>query len=419
MSAPVVIEVIEHCWTRIEPYLDIISLISVSKSCNKLRQLVIDGGSGKLKASILEVPPYLKDDCPYGPISEHGPRLLNLVHFPSLKRLNISFPELTTRRSSTRISDENNYPLAFPLFASLVENAYNLEYLSIDVGNVIVYEDGGRPQLTYNILKSNLIHCKKLKRLVISNGGGPFTEFGKYSPTFFAAMVPVIQAGILSLESVNLECGGEPISSDYPDALYDFFMAVFSLQNLKGLAVMSIPTISGDNEGLEVMKSLLNASRSIEETLGGIPSKSLRGVRLMIIAGKSKEPLSLQLNHLLSLLSKESLTWLMMFLPHSCWNGNISALRRYILDRSSSLNVLLVDLEGYKDSSGNLLSFMQKVIKESSDTTTIKLLRMGYLAEQDDSFQALGQFVEKKETNGETTWEFGYKPDKGDTKASA
>jgi len=106
-------------------------------------------------------------------------------------------------------------------------------------------------------------------------------------------------------------------------------------------------------------------------------------------------------------------------ITHSCWNGNISALRRYILDRSSSLNVLLVDLEGYKDSSGNLLSFMQKVIKESSDTTTIKLLRMGYLAEQDDSFQALGQFVEKKETNGETTWEFGYKPDKGDTKASA
>ena len=92
MSDPVVMEVIEHCWTSIEPYIDLISLISVSKSCNKLRQLVIDEDSGKLKASSLIVPSILKDDCPYGPISEHGPILLNLVHFPSLVKLDIAFP---------------------------------------------------------------------------------------------------------------------------------------------------------------------------------------------------------------------------------------------------------------------------------------------------------------------------------------
>ena len=69
MSSPVVIEVIEHCWTKIEPYLDIISLISVSKSCSKLRQPVVDDDSGKIKASILIVPYILDEDCPYGPIS--------------------------------------------------------------------------------------------------------------------------------------------------------------------------------------------------------------------------------------------------------------------------------------------------------------------------------------------------------------
>ena len=113
MSSPVVIEVIQECWTGIEPYIDLISLISVSKSCNKLRQLVLDEDSGKLKASILKVPSRLEDGCPYGPISEHSLRLLNLVHFPSIKKLNISFPI----QNSTRMN-ENNYPLAFSIFAN-------------------------------------------------------------------------------------------------------------------------------------------------------------------------------------------------------------------------------------------------------------------------------------------------------------
>ena len=94
MSSPVVIEVIEHCWTRIEPYIDLISLISVSKSCRKLRQLVVDEDSGEIKASILTLPDELDEDCPYGPISEHGPRLLNLVHFPSIVELDIRFPSI-------------------------------------------------------------------------------------------------------------------------------------------------------------------------------------------------------------------------------------------------------------------------------------------------------------------------------------
>jgi len=76
-------------------------------------------------------------------------------------------------------------------------------------------------------------------------------------------------------------------------------------------------------------------------------------------------------------------------------------------------------LDGYKDSSGELLSFMQKVIKESSDTS-VDMSQMGYLAEQNNSVRALGQYVEKVEKDGETTWEFKYKPDKkGDAKASA
>jgi hypothetical protein len=125
MSSTVGIEVIQECWTSIEPYIDLVSLISVSKSCNKLRQLVIDDDSGKIKASILIVPHILDEDCPYGPISEHGPRLLNLVHFPSLVKLDINFP------AHYRRVNENNFPLALPILARKLEDAYNLESLEI------------------------------------------------------------------------------------------------------------------------------------------------------------------------------------------------------------------------------------------------------------------------------------------------
>ena len=107
-----------------------------------------------------------------------------------------------------------------------------------------------------------------------------------------------------------------------------------------------------------------------------------------------------------------------LWLPLSYWNrDNISALITYLeIQRSPVLKKFTVILEGYKDGSGKLLSFIQKVIQDSADTSVV-ISQMGYLAEQDDSFQALGQYVEKAERKGETRWD---KPDKkGDAKASA
>lgn len=169
MSSSSGIEAIEECWASIEPYVDLVSLISVSNSCNKLRQLVVDDDSGEIKTSSLIVPSTL-DNCPYGPISEHGPRLLNMVHFPSLVKLDINFPA---------------HPLALPTLARKLEDANNLEIFRIDVDNVIDFEDGGRPQVAYNILKNNLIQCikqtNKLRHLKISNCGGSVETYGKYN----------------------------------------------------------------------------------------------------------------------------------------------------------------------------------------------------------------------------------------------
>ena len=266
--------------------------------------------------------------------------------------------------------------------------------------------------MSYETLKHNLIRCikqtNKLRHLNISNCGGSVTTNGKYSTIFFAAMVPVIQAGLLSLESVNLECGGDPISSDDPDALYDFLEAVFSLQNLKEMSVTS--TIISEGRGF--VDSLINVSRSIEE----FPSKSLECVRLIVNAcGATEEQLlPLQLNQILPLLYKnKALKELVVWLPSSCWNcNNIRELTRYAKDSSSSCNALLIGLDGYKDDSGKLFSFMQNVVRDSYDLAMLYLSQIGCLSDQYDSIKALGGEVSvDEEKNGETICTFVYKRD--------
>ena len=405
MSSTVGIEVIQECWTRIEPYLDIISLISVSKSCSKLRQPVVDDDSGKIKASILIVPYILDEDCPYGPISEHAPRLLNLVHFPSLVKLDINFPAHYGR------VNENDFPLALPILARKLENAYNLESLSINVDSLIVFEDGGRPQVAYETIKNNLIHCinrtKNLRHLSINNSGG---RNGNYSSAFFSAMVPVVKAGIACLEEIYLFCGGSPASPDYPDALHDFYEAFLSLQNLKSFSVSS--SRGGDHSLL--INSLSGVCQTIEKSLGQLPSKSLECAALMLLRGGECEQTP-SVKHILSLLTKSnSLNCIMLWLPLSCWNcSNISDLIHYISKRSLQFESISVRLDGYKDRSGNLLSFIQKIDRGEFDFSA-NISRIGYIAEQNDSIEALGQHVKKKEVRGETVdWNFSrIKPDK-------
>ena len=281
---------------------------------------------------------------------------------------------------------------------------------------MIDFEDGGRPQVAYNILKNNLIQCikqtNKLRHLKIYNCGGSIETYGKYSNAFFAAMVPVIQAGILSLESVTLECGGDPVSSsDNPNALFDFLEAMFSLQNLKMMTVTS--TIKSEGRGL--FDSLVNVSRSIEE----FPSKSLEYVRLVVNAcgATEEELLPLQLNQILSLLYKnKALKELVVWLPSSCWNcNNIRELIRYA-QVSSSSSTLMIGLNGYKDDSGKLFSFIQNVVRGSYDLGMLYLSQIGCLSDQYNSIKALGGEVSvDEEKNGETICTFVYKrEEKGD-----
>lgn len=55
MASTVPVEVVEQFWTAIEPYVDVVSLISVSKSCHPLRNLVVDAESGNIKSSSVTI----------------------------------------------------------------------------------------------------------------------------------------------------------------------------------------------------------------------------------------------------------------------------------------------------------------------------------------------------------------------------
>lgn len=213
-----------------------------------------------------------------------------------------------------------------------------------------------------------------------------------------------------------MEFGGDPISSDNPNALFDFLEAMFSLQNLKMMTVTS--TIKSEGRGF--FDSLVNVSRSIEE----FPSKSLECVRLVVNAcGATEEELiPLQLNRILSLLYKnKALKELVVWLPSSCWNcNNIRELIRYAQVSSSS--TLMIGLNGYKDDSGKLFSFMQNVVRDLYDIAMLYLSQIGCLSDQYDSIKALGGEVSvDEEQNGETICTFVYKRDekRGITKIKA
>mmetsp|Transcript_12527 Transcript_12527/g.27099 ORF Transcript_12527/g.27099 Transcript_12527/m.27099 type:complete len:396 (+) Transcript_12527:131-1318(+) len=299
--------VIALCWARIQQYLDVLSLVSVSKSCHPLRDLVVDATTGKIKASVVKINNEIDVDdegnidveSPSARIFQYVPRLLNSIHFPSLAKLKVGFPpNITTfginndddddgrQQRQQRIVDENAFPEAFPLFAIEVERAIHLEELEINVNSLIVHEEAGALQSSFEILRDNLAfltrRTRKLKRLTLvneltldANEDGAY-HHSRYSSAFLASMVPVIRACLLSLEDVTVLCGDVPACRDYPNAGKDFFEAVLSLQKLKTLEVR-IQSFHGP-----LLNDFVDAARSIQTTLGKFPSESLECVNFPV-----------------------------------------------------------------------------------------------------------------------------------------
>jgi len=434
------VDVIALCWARIQQYLDVISLVSVSKSCHPLRDLVVDAATGKIKASVVKINSTIDVDnegninmeSPSARIFQYVPRLLNSIHFPSLTKLKIGFPpNISTCRNNNdgqqqqqRIVDETAFPEAFPIFAIEIENAIHLEELEINVNSLITHEEAGALQSSFEILRDNLAfltrRTRKLKRLTLVNeltfdtnedgsGGGAYYN-SRYSSAFLAAMVPVIRACLLSLEDVTVLCGDAPACRDYPNAGKDFFAAVLSLQKLKTLKVR-IQAFYGP-----LLNDFVDAARSIQMTLGKFPSESLECVNfpvrfLQVGEGQQLPYPRPSIAPFLSLCrDARNLREFLVWLPQECWDTNGIVELGHMMNGTPSLDHLSLHFHGYTDRSGRLLSDLAHFIEERESSPfvgpRVHLLQLGFLAEQSLSLEGLGRCVETFEFEGETLWQF-------------
>lgn len=425
------LDVIVDCWATIEAYADLLSLVSVSRTCHALHNLVVV--DGKIKCSKVVVKDTIRDNAgnshidpssPSAKIDDYLPKLLSHLDFPSLNRLGIDFPRNITTWNSNRVQSVSAFPVAFPILATQIENANNMEDLSMTVNNMIPSERTmGNFRPIYEIFGDNFSKCvrrsRKLKRLTISNIFDPVDRRGfkhyYYSSAFLAAMVPVIKASIFTLEEVHIVLGDRPIrNNECPYAARDFFRAILSLQKLKSLKI-KMWSVFGTT-----LNDFVDASRDVLADLNRLPSESLECIEMEVPHGPVDARPSF--SPCFSLFSTAPcLRQLKLHLPQEAFDKRGIAMLSNYLSNLPMLNYLSVNFHGYKDRSGAILEFLRRFVDEKvpSPEIYVQFNRMGGLVEQTLSFKALGDDAKSKSSStfdyvkhiledDETLWDFKY-----------
>ena len=276
-----------------------------------------------------------------------------------------------------------------------------MEELCITVNSLIEHEEDGALQSSFEILGENLATCirrtRKLRKLKICNEKLLEDGKSKFSAAFLAAMIPAIQAGLLSLEEVSIACGDEPSCTDFPNVGKDFFNAVLSLQNLRKLEVQ-IRSFHGP-----LLKDFLDYSTSINNMLGRFPSESLEDVAFMVTPFQEGDSVKPSVLPLLSLCrNTPTLRSVGLWLPSECWGANSMDALVHLLKESRSLNKVSMNFYDYKDTSGRLIAYLTNFVEECvDDNFRLLLLGIGHVPEQSESYKALGSHVRKVECQGE------------------
>ena len=191
-----------------------------------------------------------------------------------------------------------------------------------------------------------------MKKLVINN----WSPTSKHSTALLAAMLPVVQAGLLSLEEVGIRCGEAPSSSDYPRAGYDFFKAVLSLQKLRTLDILVDGQVHGQSQ---LLNDFAEASRCLHTTLARLPSNELETIAVNFPGCQGVEtpfPVS-SISSFLHMVAKRShcITRFEIYAPKECWDSNSITALNDLISRNESFDRLLVWFYGYKDRNGRLI----------------------------------------------------------------
>eukprot|EP00578_Thalassiosira_sp_NH16_P020953 CAMPEP_0181086562 /NCGR_PEP_ID=MMETSP1071-20121207/5813_1 /TAXON_ID=35127 /ORGANISM="Thalassiosira sp., Strain NH16" /LENGTH=439 /DNA_ID=CAMNT_0023168407 /DNA_START=16 /DNA_END=1335 /DNA_ORIENTATION=- len=409
-------DVISESWPSIEPFLDVESLISASESSRSLRDLAADPATGKLKASVVKVDCFQRAHEAYNDglnnwksapirIPNYVPRLLNALHFPALRRLHMGFPRNRTEWNGAEGLVDGAHSSTLPILADKVGAASNLEELVLHVNSLLPYEEGGGLRGSLDMLGENLAGALLarnnkstppscgLRKLQIFNeellGDGLHSKF---SSDFLAAMVPVLRAGVGSLEHVLALCGDMPSSNDRLDSCKNFFSAILHLRRLKKLQLQL----------KSIHSPLLNDLIDASTTLTSFPSDCIEELSVMAFRPRSQEPQNpIHFSHsksiypFLSLLySVTTLETFSLLVPPECWDEESIAELNHLFNGSPSLTSVVIDFYGYEDASGLLLDYLASFLerKESTSGLWINLMHMGGLDEESNSFVALRRY---------------------------
>ena len=289
----------------VEQFLSIEDTINLSKTCHAIRNILVHNPNGvfpKIKVSHFEVvadddaadaAPSAADDIaatttPHRRINNFTSNVLANIHFPALERLEINFPTGKVHR----LSDwEDELRDSFIYLTLGLERAVNLEELILDFTPFLMEKSTFLSQNNYNTLSANLCRCIKLKRLEIINRLEEKGGTSVYGTAFLAALIPAIERGVSTLESLSFVFGEDPITLSGRSSFYttrsssvdndtirrsssDLFRKILLCNKLKELGL----NFSGREVMMQssLLNSFLRVSRDIHSEMEGkLPSSSI------------------------------------------------------------------------------------------------------------------------------------------------
>mmetsp|Transcript_9508 Transcript_9508/g.16887 ORF Transcript_9508/g.16887 Transcript_9508/m.16887 type:complete len:511 (-) Transcript_9508:33-1565(-) len=419
-SSPTPMIVIETCWPTIETFLHLETSIAIAQTCHSLHRAIIDADSNKLKVSHFEV-----DNSPF-PSSDETPllknwhtapariphylsRSLNSIHFQSLRRLALDFPA-TKRRDASGHADiiDDACTSSFPIFATNLSFARNLEYLYLNAGRLMATERSGQLEALYEIFAENLGRCRKLRDLTVNNSGvvrgipDPL-----HSVALMRAVIPTIQKK--KIERLKMVIAGRPsdplydrkLSTSGINPVFDFFEAALSVEGLRVLeltmsrstshlnALVEAAMVSGATKPLRLTKLRLNHEMNLPAN---------RGHDSPPVTFLSVAPL---LEYFSECYSLESI---FLNLPDVCWEGEeiIQALRQ-LLENKPCLTSLTLSFSFFVDRRGTMMKVITECITPNIASKTLCKLGIFGLMDVDEndilqlqlSLQASGMICDK------------------------
>ena len=209
-------EVIKTVWSRIEEFSDLPATIAVAQTCQELHRVIVDGETRRVKVSQFVVVEW-ESSPPHKTIPHYVPTALNSIHMQSVRKIHLDFPKIKRFEEEVLEDEESEYikedidiiAACFPVFATQLAYATNLQSLQLDLTKILSHNLEQYILPVMNIFRTNLVKCKQLKEIDIHG------YHHNYDPelvkTLMRAIVPTIKRQRYVLKQIAMKFSlGDP-----------------------------------------------------------------------------------------------------------------------------------------------------------------------------------------------------------------